>query len=170
MVNKGTLVSDILTKGMVGMEYRIISGDILSGIAVERDQPIGYYHETISVVNNEFIRQFMGWLSPGFNKYSISHSFLSSLFPKIKQTLTTSMNGDVRSIVPLGLIEKMCLLNILPTMLLKSIISRDIEFMEYLGIYECDPEDFSLCSFIDASKMDIMSIIQDGLDYAEIEG
>ena len=29
---------------------------------------------------------------------------------------------------------------------------------------------FSLCSFIDASKMDIMSIIQDGLDFAEIEG
>ena len=80
------------------------------------------------------------------------------------------MNGDTRSIIPLGLIERMCVLNILPTMLLKSIISRDIEFMENLGIYECDPEDFSLCSFIDASKMDIMSIIQDGLDYVEMEG
>ncbi|SVC09870.1 uncharacterized protein METZ01_LOCUS262724, partial [marine metagenome] len=92
------------------------------------------------------------------------------LFSKRKQALSTAMNGDARTIVPIGLIEKMCLLDVLPTMLLKSIISRDIEFMEYLGIYECDPEDFSLCSFIDASKMDIMSIIQDGLDYAEIEG
>ena len=70
----------------------------------------------------------------------------------------------------IGLIEKMCLLDVLPSMLLKSIISKDIEMMEKLGIYECDPEDFSLCAFADASKMDIMSIIQEGLNYSEVEG
>jgi Na+-transporting NADH:ubiquinone oxidoreductase subunit A len=42
--------------------------------------------------------------------------------------------------------------------------------MEQLGIYECDPEDFALCSFADASKMDIISIVQEGLNYAEVEG
>ena len=80
------------------------------------------------------------------------------------------MNGGTRTIMPLGLIEKMCILDILPTMLLKSIIARDIEMMEKMGIYECDPEDFSLCAFVDVSKMDIMSIIQAGLDYVELEG
>ena len=42
--------------------------------------------------------------------------------------------------------------------------------MEELGIYECAPEDFSLCAFIDISKMDIMSIVQEGLEYAEKGG
>ena len=42
--------------------------------------------------------------------------------------------------------------------------------MEELGIYECDSEDFGLCSYIDASKMDIVEIVQRGLDYAEVEG
>tara|TARA_B100001123_G_C14468085_1_gene693293 strand:- start:224 stop:466 length:243 start_codon:yes stop_codon:yes gene_type:complete len=80
------------------------------------------------------------------------------------------MNGGVRAIVPIGFIEKMCNLDILPTMLIKSIIAKDIETMEELGIYECASEDFALCSFVDASKMDIVSIIQAGLDYAEAEG
>ena len=80
------------------------------------------------------------------------------------------MNGGTRTIVPLGLIEKMCNLDIMPTMLLKSIIAKDIEMMEALGIYECSPEDFSLCAFIDISKMDIMSIVHEGLEYAEQEG
>ena len=55
-------------------------------------------------------------------------------------------------------------------MLIKSIIAKDIEMMEELGIYECASEDFTLCSFADASKMDIVSIIQAGLYYAEVEG
>ena len=80
------------------------------------------------------------------------------------------MNGGVRAIVPIGFIEKMCNLDIFPTMLIKSIIAKDIETMEELGIYECASEDFALCSFVDASKMDIVSIIQAGLDYAEAEG
>ena len=67
---------------------------------------------------------------------------------------STAMHGGTRTIIPLGLIEKMCNLNIMPTMLLKAIIARDIEMMEELGIYECAPEDFSLCAFIDISKMD----------------
>ena len=44
------------------------------------------------------------------------------------------------------------------------------ETMEKLGIYECDTEDFALCSFSDASKMDITGIIQDGLNFVEVEG
>ena len=58
----------------------------------------------------------------------------------------------------------------MPTLLLKAIIGRDIENMEELGIYECSPEDFSLCSFVDPSKMEISQIIQQGLNFAEEQG
>ena len=61
-------------------------------------------------------------------------------------------------------------LDVLITPLLKAIIARDIDTMEKLGIYECSPEDFSLCTFVDASKMNIGRIIQDGLDIMELEG
>ena len=42
--------------------------------------------------------------------------------------------------------------------------------MEKLGIYECSPEDFSLCSFICQSKVEVSKIIEEGLDMMEQEG
>ena len=41
--------------------------------------------------------------------------------------------------------------------------------MEKLGIYECSPEDFSLCAFICQSKVEVSKIIEDGLDIMENE-
>ena len=169
-VNRGTLISDILSKNKVEKDSRIISGDVLSGSISNMDNAIGYYHESITVIPNVANRVFMGWIAPGFTKYSLSNTFMSKILPRKEQVLTTSMNGSKRSILPIGNIEKVMPLNILPTMLVKSIIANDIETMEQLGIYECDPEDFALCSFSDASKMDITGIIQDGLNFVEVEG
>ena len=169
-VNRGTLISDILFKNKVEKDSRIISGDVLSGSISNMDNAMGYYHESITVIPNVANRVFMGWIAPGFTKYSLSNTFMSKILPRKEQVLTTSMNGSKRSILPIGNIEKVMPLNILPTMLVKSIIANDIETMEQLGIYECDPEDFALCSFSDASKMDITGIIQDGLNFVEVEG
>ena len=169
-VNRGTLISQILSNNKVEVDARIISGDILTGSISYMDNSIGFYHESITVIPNVPNRVFMGWIVPGFSKYSLSNTFLSKLLPKKEKVFTTSMNGSKRAILPIGAIEKVMPLNILPTMLIKSIIANDIETMEQLGIYECDPEDFTLCSFSDASKMDITGIIQDGLDFAEVEG
>jgi Na+-transporting NADH:ubiquinone oxidoreductase subunit A len=169
-VNRGTLISQILSNNKVEVDARIISGDILTGSISYMDNSIGFYHESITVIPNVPNRVFMGWIAPGFSKYSLSNTFLSKLLPKREKVFTTSMNGSKRAILPIGAIEKVMPLNILPTMLIKSIIANDIETMEQLGIYECDPEDFTLCSFSDASKMDITGIIQDGLDFAEAEG
>ena len=42
--------------------------------------------------------------------------------------------------------------------------------MEKLGIYECDPEDFSLCSLACQSKVEVSKIVKEGLDLIELEG
>jgi Na+-transporting NADH:ubiquinone oxidoreductase subunit A len=47
--------------------------------------------------------------------------------------------------------------------LLKAILAEDIDLMENLGIYEVAEEDFALCEFICPSKIEIQSIIRDGL-------
>ena len=48
--------------------------------------------------------------------------------------------------------------------------AKDIEEMERLGIWECDDEDFALCSFACPSKIDVGSVIRDGLELLEDEG
>jgi len=60
-------------------------------------------------------------------------------------------------------------MNIYPMHLLKAIIVNDIEKMEQLGIYEVVEEDFALCEFVCPSKIEIQSIIRQGLDVIKKE-
>ena len=60
-------------------------------------------------------------------------------------------------------------MDIVSEYLLKAIISRNIDDMEALGIYEVAPEDFALCEYIDTSKLPLQQIVRDGLDYLRIE-
>ena len=53
--------------------------------------------------------------------------------------------------------------------LLKAIISRNIEDMEALGIYEVAPEDVALCEFVDTSKLPIQRFVRDVLYYLRKE-
>jgi Na+-transporting NADH:ubiquinone oxidoreductase subunit A len=48
--------------------------------------------------------------------------------------------------------------------LLKAILVDDIEKMEQLGIFEVAEEDFALCEFVCPSKIEIQSIIRQGID------
>ena len=84
--------------------------------------------------------------------------------------LKTGLNGSIRAIIPFGRWESLLPMDILPDFLIKSILAEDIEQMEKLGIYECDPEDFSLCAFACQSKIEVSEIIKSGLELIEKEG
>ncbi len=72
--------------------------------------------------------------------------------------------------VPINAWEKVLPMDILPNPLYRAILAQDIEEMEQLGIWECDDEDFALCSFACPSKIDVGQVIRDGLDLLEQEG
>ena len=84
--------------------------------------------------------------------------------------LDAKVNGSVRTIIPMGNWDRVMPMNILSEYMVKSILAKDIDMMEKLGIYECSPEDFALCSFICQSKVEVSKIIEEGLDMMEQEG
>ena len=85
--------------------------------------------------------------------------------PKSKvYNIDTNLNGEERAFVVSGEYEKVFPFDIYPVHLLKSIITNDIEKMENLGIYEISPEDFALCEFVCTSKINVQSIVREGLD------
>ena len=55
-------------------------------------------------------------------------------------------------------------MDIFPIYLIKACLAGDIDKMEKFGIYEVLPEDLALAEFVDPSKNEIQSIIQDGID------
>ena len=70
------------------------------------------------------------------------------------------MSGEYDRVFPM---------DILPEYLLKAIISRNIEQMEQLGIYEVAPEDFALAEYVDSSKLELQKIVEEGLEYLRKE-
>ena len=168
-VQRGACISEIL--GQVDTnKFRIISGDVLSGTTAKNDDAMNSFDEILSVIPELQEREFIGWALPGSSKYSLSSTFLSSAFGLGESSLRTGLNGSIRAIIPFGRWEKVLPMDIYPDFLVKSILAEDIDMMEKLGIYECDPEDFALCAFSCQSKIEVSKIISNGLELIEKEG
>lgn len=169
----GAQIGDMVVGNLKDDHQRIVSGNVLTGKAVSGNDFIGFYHNMLSVIPEGDNRQEMlGWIWPGFKKFSVSRTFPSAFVPKMlhpNYELDTNMHGEERPFVVTGEFEKVFPFDILPLQLIKACIIEDIDLMENLGIYEVDEEDFALCEFIDTSKTDIQQIIRKGLDLVRKE-
>jgi len=164
----GSSIESILEGAEIKENSRLISGNPLTGLKVEEDNYLGFYHHQLTVLPEGDEYKFFlseGWLSLGFNRFSASKSYPTWLMPKSKTyQFDTNLNGEERSFVVSGQYEKVFPFDIYPVQLIKSIITNDIEKMENLGIYEVSPEDFALCEFVCTSKINVQEIVRNGLD------
>ncbi len=148
---------------------RYVSGNALTGKKIEPNGYLGAYHHQLTFLQEGNHFEFLGWITPGLNKYSFSKTFLSGLLSKKEYRLDTNLHGGRRALVMTGEFEKVFPMDILPANLIKACIIGDIDLMEKLGIYEVDDEDFALCEFIDTSKTEIQTIIRNALDLVRKE-
>ena len=165
----GVSVSNLLTDNLNHGVNRIISGDVLTGTKINLEGNLSFYDTTISVIPEGNEQEFLGWILPGFDKFSASKTFFSWLNPSKKYTINSNMHGEERAYVVTGNYEKVLPMDIYPLQLIKAIMIEDIELMENLGIYEVSTEDFALCEFICTSKIEVQSIIRHGLDLVRKE-
>ncbi|PKL89710.1 MAG: NADH:ubiquinone reductase (Na(+)-transporting) subunit A [Ignavibacteriae bacterium HGW-Ignavibacteriae-2] len=167
----GAAISDITSGELIEGENRIISGSVLSGRTAANDEAyLGRFHQQISVIKEERSRHFLGWLSPGFNLYSIKNIVLSKLIPNKTFDFSTALHGGHRAIVPSGNFEQLVPLDIIPTYLLRSLAVNDVEEAEKLGLLELDEEDLALCTFSCPSKLDYGPMLRENLTIIEKEG
>ncbi len=163
-VKRGTAVAPLLKGNLRGGNLRFISGNVLTGLKIRNDGYLGFYDEQCSVIPEGDYYEFLGWATPGADKFSFSRTFLSRLLPQKKYQLDTNLHGAERALVMTGKYEQVLPMDLLPMQLIKAIIIEDIDLMEKLGIYEVSEEDFALVEFIDTSKTEIQAIIRKGLD------
>ncbi len=160
----GACMDGIASQFVKEGDYRIISGNVLNGTNIGHNGYLGFYDWQISVIREGKYHEFFGWALPGADKLSASRTFLSRLFPGKKFDPDTNMHGGERAFVLTGQYEKVLPMDIYPVYLLKAILAQNIDKMEQLGIYEVAEEDFALCEFVCASKIEVQSIIRQGLD------
>jgi Na+-transporting NADH:ubiquinone oxidoreductase subunit A len=71
-------IKNILSEaGLKKDDNRMISGSILSGIQIPEDSSSGFYDSQITVIREGNEYEFMGLLAPGFDRFSVSRTFLS---------------------------------------------------------------------------------------------
>ena len=165
----GATVANLLFDNINEGDNRIISGDILTGQHIDVNGTLGFYDTTITVIEEGKEQEFLGWILPGFHKFSASKTFLSWLTPSKKYTLNANMHGEERAYVMTGEYEKVLPMDIFPAHLIKACMIEDIELMENLGIYEVSPEDFALCEFVCTSKIEVQTIIRNALELVRKE-
>ncbi len=147
------------------VETRFISGDVLSGENIGKDGYLGFFDNQVTLIKEGREREVLGWANPlRFNQFSSSMAYFSWLLPKKKYNMDTNTHGGVRAFVCSDVYGKVLPMDIFPVYLVKACLAGDIDKMEQFGIYEVLPEDLALCEFVDPSKNDIQTIIQDGID------
>jgi len=152
---------------------RVVSGSPLHGHrAVAWAAFLGHYHNQVTVLLDQKLREFFGWITPNANKFSKLNVTLASL-PKHQGKrfrMTTSTHGSPRAIVPLGVYESVLPLDLHPTPLIKALIVGDVDTATQLGCLELDEEDLALCTFADPGKHDFGPVLRTNLTQIEKEG
>lgn len=144
---------------------RIISGNVLSGIATPADGFLHFPYRQLTVIaEGDDKAEFMGWASFSPSKASQSPTFPGHFSSK-PFTPDARLNGGRRAMIMSGEYDRVMPMDILPEYLLKAIIGRNIDAMEKLGIYEVAPEDFAAAEYVDTSKLPLQQIVREGLDY-----
>ncbi|QDV44410.1 Na(+)-translocating NADH-quinone reductase subunit A [Stieleria neptunia] len=153
------------------IKVRQISGSVLCGRTAKPPHNfLGRFHTQISVIQEGDEREFLGWQKPGFDKFSTTRVFASTMLPNQKFAFTTSTGGSERAMVPLGTYEKVMPLDILPTQLLRALIVRDTDQAQQLGVLELEEEDLALCTFVCPGKYEYGSLLRENLATIEREG
>jgi Na+-transporting NADH:ubiquinone oxidoreductase subunit A len=167
----GASLTDLVQGELRTGESRLVSGSILSGHhGAGSSAFLGRYHLQVCVLREGRQRELLGWMAPGFSKYSASKVFMGGLLPGRQFNLTTSKNGSARAMVPTGAYERVMPLDILPTQLLRALVTKDTETAQALGCLELDEEDLSLCTFVDTGKYDFGPILRENLRLLMKEG
>ena len=166
----GANLNELTAGELADGENRVISGSVLNGhTAVAPVNYLGRYALQVSVIAEGREKEFLGWISPGSNKFSITRTVLGHFGHKLFK-FTSAINGGHRAMVPIGTYERVMPLDIIPTLLLRDLSAGDTDSAQALGCLELDEEDLALCTFVCPGKNEYGPMLRAALDKIEKEG
>lgn len=167
----GANISELTAGETTEGEVRAVSGSLLQGHTAQSVHAyLGRYHVQVSLLLEGREKEFIGYMMPGANKFSVTRAYLSHFSPSKLFNMTTTTNGSSRAMVPIGNFERVMPLDILPTLLLRDLCAGDTDSAQQLGALELDEEDLALCTFVCPGKTDYGVLLRDCLTTIEKEG
>lgn len=168
----GAAIPELCRGELADGELRLLSGSVLDGRAAggEADGFLGRHHRQIAALHEGHRRELFGWITPQRDKYSLWAVVLGHFAGRgAGLPLTTATNGGHRAMVPIGGYERVMPLDLLPTFLLRALITHDVPRALELGCLELDEEDLALCTFVCPGKTEYGPLLRKVLDEIEKE-
>lgn len=163
---------DVLTQGEIAPgAQRIVSGSVLDGRSAAGPVHgwLGRHHLQITALAEAVEREFLGWIRPGGDKFSIWGVVAGAWMRHPKLALSTTTHGGHRAMVPIGAFERVMPLDLMPTFLLRALLMGQDERAEKLGALELDEEDLALCTFVCPGKAEYGPLLRQALTRIEKE-
>ena len=167
----GASLEDLMRGELKAGTQRIISGSVLDGRAVTGpgDAFLGRHHLQVAVLPEAGEREMFGYIRPGAEKFSVTNTVLGAWRAEHRFALNTSTNGSPRAMVPIGSYERVMPFDILPTFLLRALITKDDARAADLGAIELDEDDIALCTYVCPGKYDYGPLLRNALERIEKE-
>lgn len=159
----GYPVTDLIPDRITKKPMRLISGDPLMGKQVDSSDFLGFYDYAFCAIPENTERELLHFFRLGSDKYTVSGAYLGAPANE-PYPFTTSQHGERRAFIDASLYELVMPLPIATLPLIKAVQAEDFELAETLGLLEVDAEDFALPTFVCPSKIEMTSIIQQGLE------
>ncbi|MEW6998162.1 Na(+)-translocating NADH-quinone reductase subunit A [Colwelliaceae bacterium BS250] len=167
----GASTNELVANELATGEVRVISGSPLLGSTAKMVHAyLGRFHVQVTALLEGREKEFIGYMMPGANKFSVTRAYLSHFFRNKVFNMTTTTNGSARAMVPIGNYERIMPLDILPTLFLRDLCAGDTDSAQSLGALELDEEDLALCTFVCPGKTDYGVLLRDCLTTIEKEG
>jgi Na+-transporting NADH:ubiquinone oxidoreductase subunit A len=161
----GASIAELVQGELAAGEQRVVSGSVLDGRIASGEATgfLGRYHLQVAALPEGRRREFLGWMAPGRDKHSLIGVVLGA-FARRGLPLTTTTNGSPRAMVPIGTYERVMPLDLMPTFLLRALITGDDEQAEALGCLELDEEDLALCTYVCPGKYEYAPLLRGALE------
>ncbi len=132
-----------------------------NGRILSRDQHLGFFDDTITIIEARENEEMFGFMRPGLDKPTVSRTFLSSLFNRpLDQDAT--LHGEERACISCSHCENICPNNLMPNFIFKALVADDLEQALALGLLDCCR--CGLCAYACPSKIELTDILSKGMD------
>ncbi len=161
----GDLVKDSLKKTE---EVRLIAGGLFRGQKVRFQDYLGAKEYSLQALIEDKKRIPFVFFRLGHDRLTLSKTWLSGFNSKANHEASTNNNGEERACIQCGYCVDVCPVKLMPNLILKASLTKDIEKMQWLAIDDC--VDCGLCTFVCPSKIELGQEIVSGKALIAKEG
>jgi Na+-transporting NADH:ubiquinone oxidoreductase subunit A len=136
---------------------RYIVGGIFTGFAADPDSYMGFYQNSLNLIDDGDREELLGFIRPGMNKPSYSTAFLSVLRRK-PFPMDCGQHGEVRACVNCGTCAAVCPVDILPQFTMKCLAADEVEEALAHGLLDC--AECGLCTYACPSKIELREVFR----------